>query len=634
MKKIQSLTYLWSQAKASLLRFSLAIFSALLASSIGIYLVEQGNDIDNTFPFVNAMLSAALGIPLFFCIAVFSEKRNTSLPYRWAFQLLGLVALILLYFTLPNRDSTLNNFLPYSRYIVYNITVHLLVAFAPYFNKGELNGFWQFNKLLFVRFCTAVLYSGFLYIGLALAFLALDSLFDVSIEDKTYFQLFIFILGWFNTWFFVSGLPAELDGLEEIKTYPKGLKIFTQYVLLPLLLLYFLILYGYATKIILSGIWPEGIVSNLILCVSILGILTVLLMHPYGQQQENKWIQRFERLYYVLLLPLIILLFIAIGIRLGDYGFTINRYIVLFLGIWVALVSIYFIVGGKNIKLVPVSLAITVLTCSFGPWSMFAISEQGQVNRLQEILENNAILVNEKIVNEVIWGDTLASCCYKSAESLNESKLNDSLHREVSSIVRYLHNHHGFKLLRPWFTQHIDSILIANNQRKKSRWNHFTQPEYYMRSMGLSYGYRVRAVEEEIEGGSYFSYRCDKDQLIPLEQYDYLIELSEITHHAKTYVDNELSFRFPNSSAYPTAILFIKNKKDTVRLNLNPMLVDLIRNYGKKRSQEVDPDYLTLRDTSAKMALKLKLHYLRLNDSNDTLSIHDFDSRLWIKLLD
>ena len=208
------------------------------------------------------------------------------------------------------RDS------PYIRYAIYNITIHLLVAFAPFILKKEINGFWQYNKVLFIRFLTSVLYSGFLYVGIVLALVSLNLLFDVKIRDQFYFEFWVIIAGLFNTWFFTAGMPKSLTNLDNNYEYPAGLKIFSQYILLPLLMLYLLILYGYGIKIFAVWDWPKGIVSYLIVCVAILGILNFLLIYPYSKQKENKWIASFSRAYYFILLPLIIMLFIAINLSL------------------------------------------------------------------------------------------------------------------------------------------------------------------------------------------------------------------------------------------------------------------------------------------------------------------------------
>ena len=125
------------------------------------------------------------------------------------------------------------------------------MSFSPYIKSKSLNGFWNYNKILFLRFCSSVLFSAVLYIGITLALLSITLLFDFDIDEDIYAKIWIIIAGLFNTWFFVSGIPEDIEQLDNLQTYPKGLKIFTQYILLPLLFTYLLILYLYGGKIIL-----------------------------------------------------------------------------------------------------------------------------------------------------------------------------------------------------------------------------------------------------------------------------------------------------------------------------------------------------------------------------------------------
>src|SRR5690606_11355591 len=129
--------------------------------------------------------------------------------------------------------------------------------------------------------------------------------------------------GLFNTWFFLAGIPRNFEVELSLIDYPKGLKIFTQFILIPLLLIYLCILYFYGAKILLTGDWPKGIVSYMIIAISVLGIFTTLLLYPYQQWKESGWIKKFSRGYYYFLIPLVILLFIAIGMRIQEYGLTV-----------------------------------------------------------------------------------------------------------------------------------------------------------------------------------------------------------------------------------------------------------------------------------------------------------------------
>jgi hypothetical protein len=381
--KLPSINYLIISAKNSLIRFPLTILCSLISVIVAIYLVENGKSDSKMLPYINVMLCASIGIPLFFCTTIISNKKGFNNKTTNIINFLAACILIVIFFTLPNVISTHSTSLPYIKYVMYNITCHLFVSFVPFVFSKQLNGFWHYNKILFIRLLASILYSAFIFIGLAIALTSLKLLFDIGVPAELYFEIWIVLIGFLNTWFFVSGIPNDFDSLEQIFEYPKALKTFSQFVLLPLLGLYILILYSYGTKILLLWDWPKGIVSYLIICVSVLGILTFLLLHPYGNQEGNSWIKKSSKVYYFILFPLLIILFIAIFMRVGDYGITINRYVILFLGVWLSIVCLYTAIGKTNIKFIPTSLACLLIIVSFGPWGMFSFSETSQVNRLK-----------------------------------------------------------------------------------------------------------------------------------------------------------------------------------------------------------------------------------------------------------
>jgi hypothetical protein len=135
---------------------------------------------------------------------------------------------------------------------------HLVVSFAPFIGFDEPNGFGQFNKTLFLQFLSASLYSLTLYIGLLIAIHAIKYLFNVEFSDQIEMDLAIVIFTFFHTVFFLNKIPDDLHNLDQQTDYPNGLKIFTQYVLLPLEVVYLIILYAYTGKILFQWKLPEG----------------------------------------------------------------------------------------------------------------------------------------------------------------------------------------------------------------------------------------------------------------------------------------------------------------------------------------------------------------------------------------
>ena len=626
--KIPSIKYLTDEAVRSVKRFPLTIISAFLGVSIAVYLVEIDQNFSDILPLFNLLLVSALGLVLFLSVSIYRDKVEIPKLPIWILNVISFVILTLIYFTLPTSGEATNVGQPYVRYTIYNVIAHLLVSFVPYFSKGEVNGFWQYNKMLFLRFCLSILYSGFVYIGLTLALVSLDLLFDVDIQDETFFQLLIIVLGIFNTWFFISGVDRNLGELEEKSEYPKGLKTFTQYVLLPLLILYLVILYAYVVKIIGLWDWPKGIVSYLIICVAVLGILTFLLIYPFGESDKKHWISRFSKIYYYVLLPLTIVLFVAISIRIDDYGITVNRYLVVELGVWLAAVSLYFIFGNKNIKVIPMSLAAIVLFTSFGFWGMFRSSERSQVNRLESILKESSILVENRLINEPTLELGKNKMFVLEGRNKNKHLLNDSLQNEVYSILDYLDDYHGYKEIDDWFQQRPDSVLQILKD-SSDLYYYLNHANIRMELMGLeaqhNYGYNVN---EEYRNYSADGY--DTWNIMKVAGYDYVLNFNYLANdYQKIFVADDQVFELTKSD--PNKFNLVSESGDTLRFDFKKLISKLSNKYGNQLSVTTTGEELILFDSSGQFSGKLNLGSLNIATGDSTV-ITNFSGKLLIKL--
>lgn len=441
--KLPSLTTLVSGAGAALRRFPFAIAAGLVAAAGAVWLIEW-SELQRTELTVpsNLFLVGMLGIALFIGLGVFAEHRRWPSGRRMILELTGVVALAIYFFALPPTVflASDHHLITYALLIV---AAHFAVAVASYTGSSSLQQFWDFNKSLFLRFLAAGLYSGVLFVGLSIAMKALDVLLGVRIEDRMYGQLFAVIGLAFNTWFFVSAIPAVPSGAEQ--PYPRALKTFSQYILIPLVAVYVLILYAYTVKIIATWAWPEGWVAYLVLGFSVAGILALLFVYPIRERAENRWIRTIWRWYFPALLPLTVLLLFAIWRRVSEYGITPNRYFVILMGLWLAGLVVYFTLRkNQNIALIPLTFLALTLVSTVGPWGALPVSERSQCARLEEMLVRNNILRNGAIVR---------------AERLIPPREA----ADISSVVHYLYTMHGPELLRPWFGDRLDSLVADSS---------------------------------------------------------------------------------------------------------------------------------------------------------------------------
>ena len=621
--KLPSINYLLNTSKNSFFRFPLTIISALFSVCLFIYLLE--NKFEAHLNITNLLLTSTLGIPLFFCISMLANKASTKI--KLVYFSIGFIFLTLIYFSFPFSDSTNNTSLPYIRYIIFNIIVHLLVSFSPYIKSKSLNGFWNYNKILFLRFCSSVLFSGVLYIGITLALLSITLLFDFDIDEDIYGKIWIIIAGLFNTWFFVSGIPEDIEQLDNLQTYPKGLKIFTQYILLPLLFTYLLILYLYGGKIILLWDWPKGVVSWLISIVATLGILTFLLIYPYGNNKENSWIKKLTLTYYYSLIPLLFLMFAAIWMRVTEYGITINRYIIILLAVWLTVVCIYFIVKKSNIKFIPTSLAIILTLVSFGPWGIFSLSETSQIKRLKNILESNSLLENGKIINEVEFDLN----DLKKDEFPNNHLLNDSLKSEVKSILNYLDDFHDFNKIKPFFSQNIDSLINVKNENKEGEfeYNTINESNAYMLAMGLEYYFSYSSKEISTE---YFYFKSASNKTpINIANYNLFYEFYFTNYDDDDYISFNLNnINYSLSIDNNNSKFTISSNSSSTTINLTKKAKDLINTYSENKF-DIPLTKMTLIENSELYEYKLVLKEFNLSKKKDEIEIEKLSGYLLIK---
>ncbi|WBA42618.1 DUF4153 domain-containing protein [Hymenobacter canadensis] len=451
--KLPSLQLLAAEAARVVRRFPLTLLCSLLLGAVGIYYQRLGftekNHADWLFPLLSA---AGLGLTLTLNVALAGER------YRWpvwlkALAAAGAVGLLALWYVLCPAEPTLVWGL---RLALLLLGLHLLVAVVPYLpelrRQADTAGFWRYNETLFLRLLTGGLYSGVLYVGCALALAAIENLFDVKLDRHIYEHLFTVLATGFNTWFFLAGVPHDWAALEQETTYPKGLKLFTQFVLLPLVVLYLVILYAYLARIVVRWELPEGWVSTLILAFSVAGIFALLLIHPIRNATENTWIRTFARWFYRALFPLLGLLFVAIGTRVGEYGVTEERYFVLVLAAWLAVMAAYFLWRqGQGIIWVPASLAVVAFLAAGGPWGAFAVAERSQLNQLSRLATEYKLLKNGKL----------------DGAGERVPKLPVAVEKQVASIFEFFAKREAIEQLQPLFAT---ALIPADSLLNKDVW--------------------------------------------------------------------------------------------------------------------------------------------------------------------
>jgi len=487
-RRFASVLALAQRAKTTFVRFPFVILSAIGAGATAIYLAQIEFEPEEIAAlYYPILMTCVLGISLFLALRLFGESRGWSKTTQSKVALVGLAALVVYYAILPFPVKGADVF----RYFQLLAAAHLLVAFAPFVGRatGE-NGFWQYNRVLLLRIALAALYSAVLYIGLSLAIAAIENLLGFDLNEMIYAQLWFGIVFVYGTWFFLAGIPEDIAALEAVHEYPTGLRIFTQYVLIPLVVVYLVILYAYMVKILVEWKLPEGWVGYPVIGVAVTGMLALLLVHPIRDKAENAWISTYARYFYWALFPLIGLISVAIATRIDAYGITERRYAVVIATVWLLGIALYFSFRRKrDIRVIPITLCLGTLLTAFGPWSATSVSRNSQVHRLQDILTREDVLV-----------DGALNRTPKAVAFETEA--------EISNIVRYLDNTHGLSSIRAWYA---DSERLPDD----------LSVQLAMEGMGLQY------ISPRRGAGERFYIDVDGPQQLDIAGFDTLFRLSE-----------------------------------------------------------------------------------------------------------
>ncbi len=264
---------------------------------------------------------------------------------------------------------------------------------APYFVSRQVNGFWQYNRQLFGRLFFTVFSTGTLFVGIVASLASLQFLFEWQIQPEWYFRVWLLIVGLVSTTVFLAGIPKQFDHLEVMGEYPYVFEVFSKYVLVPLLLLYGSILYLYGGKILLIGEWPKGTVAFLVFWYTLFGVMTYFLLFP--RRDHSSWIRPMVKTFFVTLIPLALLLWGAVFIRVSEYGLTVNRVGMMLFGLWMIGTSVFSLTRNRDdVRYLFFATAVSVLVFSFGPLSVFSIARSSQSHRLETLLVKNAVLVD------------------------------------------------------------------------------------------------------------------------------------------------------------------------------------------------------------------------------------------------
>ena len=516
----------------------------------------------------------ALGIPLSLCIThIFERKEGMRPAARILASLAGVAALLLYYFFLLPDFKMVS----VTRYTALTTTLYITFILLPYFYKRE--NFELYVVKLFIRFWITVLYSGVLFAGMAAILFTIDQLLQIKVDEKMYLYVWFVIAGVFAPAFFLGGIPAFMQHLEK-DDYSKLLRILLLYIIMPLITVYTAILYIYFAKAIITLEWPQGLVAHLVLWYSVISAAVIFLTSPLTE--VNKWVRTFIFWFIKLILPVLVIMFVSIGIRINAYGITENRYFVVLLGLWVTGVMIYLnLAKNKRNIVMPISLAIIALLSVFGPWSAYSVSKLSQNIRFESILDRND-MINNNMVS-------------KPSKEIAENDRN-----EISEILLYFSNNHNLRDLK------------------------YLPADFKLENMEATFGFPLHQRGYQPNDGVFsFNMNTMNGEAVDIKGYDYLFDFRN-NYQEKSMKAGNMEIQYTNQEA---EIKIFNSGLVIYTSNLSEFVRQLYEKHQSGDYKEVDQKDMTFTVQDAAVDMKIIIYnaYGRMENETDEITIDGID---------
>ncbi len=541
---------LFARFPATIRRFPFVLATSVIGTVAGICLVDSSAYANSC---KKGLAVALLALPLLFCARIMVERRGQK-GYHPDPLSLAIGGAAILYFFL------LGDFSAYGaiyRHTLWIAAAYLLVLLVPFYRHGEEEDYWHYDASLAFGFAIAVIWAFALFAGISAAFAGVDYLLAVKIPAEAYLRLWIVMAGFVGVTIFLATVPADLGEVRNPAAQSKLLDGFIRFILVPLVVLYLLILYFYAGKIILQGSWPKGGVAGFILGFSCVGIVAYLLTYGFAGTATATFQARFRKYFFPCVLPLTVVLFLSVWRRIGEYGVTETRYFGVAAALWLAGISLYYIFSRKkDLRIVPASVCLVLLLASFGPWGALSISKRSQVARLKGLLEQSGLLANGTLqpTKKPAKAGALA---------------------EINTTIVYLHKIGHVQALTAWSGGNISAG---------------DTPEKIAAKIGIPYTLYV------VERGTYFSYNIKQVEGAEIAGFRHIWELEfysngsgEMSEAWQITNDRRVLRVKPDDGLRKLAVIGPEGVPETGTVDLAAFVEVLLRKYPKSNYNSALP---------------------------------------------
>ena len=275
-----------------------------------------------------------------------------------------------------------------AKHLDFNVPMAIVAAIvflgnAAAFRKARHDSHvWNFTQKLWTGAIFAAVGCGVFSIGMVAISEAVESLFGVKIDNLTYDVLMPIGLAFLAPIYWMGTLPryGDVKDVSELSFEARALSFLGTWMLAPLVAIYSLIILAYGAKVLIQWELPKGEIATLVTPFLGVGMLVWLMLEP-KIMKESGFVRFYRRVWHWVMLPAAILLAIAVFVRIREYGFTTERFLLMLVSIWAFTQSLWFMVRAETKRDIRVPTGIAAVLLLFGAFVAEPISLENQFQR-------------------------------------------------------------------------------------------------------------------------------------------------------------------------------------------------------------------------------------------------------------
>ena len=311
----------------------------------------------------------------------------------------------------------------------------------------------------------------------------------------------------------------------------------------------------FVLKIMVTQELPRGQVAWMVMGFSFFAFLSYLSLLPYVEK-----IKRYTLLIWGTLLLQSFVLLGSISVRVWEYGFTENRYLLVAYGLWMMGIALYFLWQKEKARIfwLFASLWFVVLFSQLGPLSGYSVSRHSQQDRLSVFHQ-----------------------AFQEAEVEKKRFYFDKIY----SVVEYLSRYHGI--------ESVQEVIPSLTKEDVSRY------EYMKIFFGIEKGSEL---DMELEKDK-LSYTSHSKNVFKVKGYDYFLTSVYMTDFpTRRALSEELVLNF--TTDIKRSEIFVTLNEQEYRLSIEKLL-----NRIQENVDVIDSDFVVKLEADK---LELLFHITRV----------------------